>query len=279
MQAEAELKRLEAGPREEDVAMAELRLDHCEYRKEYTRNEYQRYQKLKESNATSDIELQRSKSEWENAQNMFDRAKESLEKVREGTREERLVAQRARVDELKSQLKYHQQMSEQLTLRAPIAGRMITPSLRERIGQVAQKGDLIAVVQDDRRLQAVLAAHQSAAQQAKPGMVANLRLYGNNGALVRGSVQRVGGAILERDFTTSTVNSDDELRLEKLSQGYDPGTAYARILIEIDDNQAKPLKPGMSGYARVVIHKEIFAMAIFRHLKRFVCTEAWSWLP
>jgi multidrug resistance efflux pump len=279
-QAEAELKLLETGARAEDVAMAELRVAHWEHRKEYTQNEFERFRRLKESNATSDIELQRAKSEWENAQNMYDRAQESLDKVREGTREERLVAQRAEVEQLQAELKYYEQMSEQLKLRAPISGRMVTPSLHERVGQVSQKGDLIAVVQDDRRLQAVLAAHQSAAHQAQPGMEVNIRLYGNNGALIRGKVRQVGGAVFsQRDFTTSTVSSEDELRLEKLSQAYDTGDSYARILIDIEPKDAERLKPGMSGYGRVVIANEVLGYSLFRHVKRFVCTDVWSWLP
>ncbi|MBK7973416.1 MAG: HlyD family secretion protein [Deltaproteobacteria bacterium] len=175
-------------------------------------------------------------------------------------------------------MRYYTSQQALLAIRSPIAGRVMTPDVKERIGQVADKGDLIAVIQDDRHLRVEVAAEEAAVPEVKEGMPVNVRLRGHNGRLVTGKVSTViRTATPESEFDIDAYRTDREAYMQQsMKQGDE--SYQVRVVVELDATQER-LSPGMTGFARIVVGPDTFGRALIRPIVRYIRTEVWSWLP
>ena len=102
---QAQLKELEAGYREQDIERARLAFLTSKDIMEEARKNKVRYDKLFQKGIVSEKEWDAVKLRYETALKDFDKAKETLEMLQEGVREETIQAARARVAEGKALLK------------------------------------------------------------------------------------------------------------------------------------------------------------------------------
>ncbi len=63
-----------------------------------------------------------------------------------------------------------QQLADELVVTAPVAGRVLSPRIEERVGTRVKQGDAIAIVQDDSRLEVFVAVDQNDFQRVEEGM-------------------------------------------------------------------------------------------------------------
>ena len=102
---QAQLKELEAGYREQDIERARLAFLTSKDIMEEARKNKVRYDKLFQKGIVSEKEWDAVKLRYETALKDFDKAKETLEMLQEGVREETIQTARARVAEGKALLK------------------------------------------------------------------------------------------------------------------------------------------------------------------------------
>ena len=157
-------------------------------------------------------------------------------------------------------------------------GIVATPHLSERLGQVAEEGELIALIQDTSSLRLEIAADEAAAALVEPGMRINAHLQGIDGRLIRGRVISVSAAaITEQQFQVEAFRSDREALIDRGSSPLDP--TYRFLVTAALDPVEVNLLPGMTGPVRIVTGTETFGRALVRPILRYFRTEVWSWLP
>lgn len=275
---QAELDRLVNGVRPEDLAIAEHERDLAKTDLTFAEDELKREQALLSGKASTIEKVETARRKRDAARDRLDIADQNLVKLRHGARAEDVAAHQAEVERLEERVRYYSSQQSLLEIRTPIAGRVMTPDLKERIGQVAEKGDLIAVIQDDRHLRIEVAAEETAVPEVKEGMPVNVRLRGHNGRLITGKVASViRTATPESEFDIDAYRTDREAHMQQsMKQGDE---AYqVRVVVDLDATSER-LSPGLTGFARIVVGPDTFGRALVRPILRYLRTEVWSWLP
>lgn len=276
--ARADLSLLRAGSRPEDIRMAKQEVDLRVVQLDYQERELKRKKDLMNTAAAeTQAELERVQSARDQAEQLLLTARENFSKLQQGARNEEIRAAEAEVARLEADLDHHRKLLELKDVTAPIAGRVITLGVQQRLGQYVQPGDLVAVLQDTSHLRVAVQADQAAAVQIKPGQTVKLRLEGLDGRLLMGKVHEVStGAMPESELEIEPVRSDRESHLTEL---YNPkDDRFVDVEVELEDGHVE-LLPGMTGYARIVISPDVLWRAVARPIVRFFMVEVWSWLP
>ncbi len=154
---------------------------------------------------------------------------------------------------------------ELLTVRSPIAGRILTPRLADRQGSAVEKGALLAEVGDCSQLRADLEVSERRLDELRAGQKVSAMLPGRPLATVRGRVLSISSATLEQPVTASA--------------GLDPVLPSQRpdkfVAVAVFDNADGSLRPGMAGKAKVYSERSSPLGIVFRVLRRWVQTIAW----
>lgn len=205
---------------------------------------------------------------------------EKLKSTRKGPHEDDIRAAEADVRREDEELRRAREKLALTTLRAPIRGRVVTPNMKQKVGQHTPIGALVAVIQDPSTLVAEVAAYESAAVDVREGMKVNLRLYGLDGRLVTGRVVKVARVAEQASkFGNSNVRTDGETYLERgVNIKNTSRSNYVKLYVDLDPVDVR-LSPDMTGYARVVVGRDVLWRAASRPIVRFLRTDAWSWLP
>ncbi len=275
---QADLDRLRNGVRPEDLAIAEHERDLARTELAFAEDELKREQALLAGKASTAEKVETSRRRRDSARERLSIADQNLVKARQGARPEEIQAHEAEVERLTERVRYYTAQQSLLEIRAPIAGRVMTQDLGERVGQVAEKGDLIAVIQDDRHLRVEVGAEEAAVPEVQEGMPVHVRLRGLNGRLVTGKVESiVRTAAPESELDVDAYRTDREAHLQQSMKQSDD-TYQVRVVVALDSTSEK-LSPGMTGFARIVIGPDVFGRAAIRPVLRYLRTEVWSWLP
>lgn len=276
-EAQAQYELLLAGPRPEELAMAEQEVELWRIRRDFAESELSRLYDLDKRGAAEPDELRAAIRERDSAEQLFLTAQEKRDRVKQGARDEEKAAAKARLEAAQVRFSRAQARKALLTLASPISGRVATPDVNLREGQAVQPGDLIATIQDTTHLRVEIAADEAAAQ-AKEGMPVQVRLSGLDGKLLNGRVQSISPAALaDNQFRVEQYRSDREALIEK-SRDRDADAYHIRIYAELDITD-RPLMPGMTGKAKVIMGPDRFWRATVRPVVRYFRTEVWSWLP
>ncbi len=277
-QADAQLSKMLYGARAEELKIAKRKVLRWQNEYDFLESDHYRMQEIASKQLASDEDLERTQTKLDTAHESLMIAVNELKLIRDGTRKEDIQFQKAKIDGIKSRLDSYRQDQALLKIRTPIAGRITTPYLMERLGQSTRVGDLIAVVQDTSQLIVEIAADEQSATVVQKDMPVKIRLNATNGALLMGHVTDFAyTAEEEKNFNTDPFRTDREVYIEQ-SLGFGDEDRIFRLNAELDA-PTNQLIPGMTGYARVVIDDGILWSAIFRPILRFFSISVWSWLP
>jgi biotin carboxyl carrier protein len=154
---------------------------------------------------------------------------------------------------------------ELLTVRSPIAGRILTPRMADLLGSAVEKGALLAEVGDCRQMRADLEVSERRLDDLRAGQAVSAMLPGRPLATVRGRVVSISSATLEQPVTASA--------------GLDPVLPSQRpdkfVAVAVFSNEDGSLRPGMVGKAKVYSERSSPLGIVFRVLRRWVQTIAW----
>jgi multidrug resistance efflux pump len=275
--ARANLQLVQIGVRPEAIAIAEKKVHMAQAQFELARSDLARMEQLEKENVAATQELERARKQYELAESGLAAAQEGLERVKSGAREEEVTVAAAEVSGIEARLAHTQQLVALGNIPAPIAGRVVTPNIREREGQYVHEGDLIAIIYDDSKLRVEVAADEQAAILVQPDMPVKIRLSGMDGRLVTGRVGMVSPSLMgDTEFDVERIRTDRETWTQEAVQ--DDEGLHTRIYVTLDD-QGEQLRPGMTGYARIVVGSDWLWEALARPVVRFFRVEVWSWLP
>jgi putative peptide zinc metalloprotease protein len=264
------------GPLPEEIAVLEREVDRLTIEREYRQAEAHRTARLVDGGIQSQAELDQQVRLRDAADQSLRAAREKLARGRIGTRLEEIAASEAKIARLQATLNLQLQRHGLLELRTPIAGRVVTRFMNERLGQVAEEGDLICVVESTDMLAEVL-ADEAAAAEVQEGMEAELRLWGLDGVPVHGRVVRRAQSAWSDGLSNVAVRSDREMLLGRRDNPLEDDSGF-RVYIELD-SVPQGLVSGMTGYSKIRVKEERLWQAFSRPVLRFFRTEVWSWLP
>lgn len=170
-----------------------------------------------------------------------------------GTRPEEIEAERARLARLEEELAYVERIRQRSEVRSPVAGTIVTPHMREKLGQYVEKGAVVCVVEDHQKLQIEVALNEEDLQSVTSGLQVQLKARSRPFDTYVARVNRVAPNV------TPILNR---------SQG--AVTVYCTVEGDVSD-----LLPGMTGYARVYRGRDSIGLVLARRILRYVRTEFW----
>ncbi len=171
-----------------------------------------------------------------------------------GTRPEEIDAQRAHLGRLQEESRYLETLNSKLDLRSVIGGVIITPFLREKIGQYFREGDLICEIQDTKDLEAEIPLEEQQVADVLPGQLVILKIRALPFESFEGKVHRIAPAAAknEKNETQATL------------------TVGCRL-----DNATADVRPGMTGYARIYTTPRSVGAVVLHRVLRYLRTEFW----
>jgi putative peptide zinc metalloprotease protein len=170
-----------------------------------------------------------------------------------GTRPEEVDVERAKLERLQEDLTYLEAMHERVVVKAPAAGVVITPRVKEKSGQFIEKGALICVVEDISTLEAEITLPEDEAAGVEEGQTVQLK--------ARALPFKKFNTVVDRKAPRAVV-------AENKVQG------TVTIHCQLSDAD-KELLPGMTGFARINRSKHPMGWVLAVHSLKLLRTEFW----
>jgi multidrug resistance efflux pump len=202
----------------------------------------------RDAKGTLDTEAELARRERELAD-----AQATLRLLEAGPRPEEVEAERARLARLREEAGYLERLQDRLPVHSPVPGLVTTPRLKEKVGQYVREGELICVVEEPASLEVEMTIAEEDAGRVRPGQAVALRARTLPLETLPGRVERIAPAVGRGD-APSTV------------------AVYCRL-----DDCPPGLRPGMTGYGRVLTGPRPLGGILLDRAFRFVRTECWWW--
>jgi multidrug efflux pump subunit AcrA (membrane-fusion protein) len=172
-----------------------------------------------------------------------------------GTRPEEITAQEARVRQLEADICELEAIEAKQTIACPAAGDIVTPHLRDKLGQYFAQGALICEAAETERLTAEVALTEDAARRVDVRQRVHLQPRGLTSESVETSVWRIAPAAVPG--------------------ATDVGKLPSTITVACDVSGDDRLRPGMSGYARIDTGRRSIAAILHDRVHHYIRTEFW----
>jgi putative peptide zinc metalloprotease protein len=184
-------------------------------------------------------------------------ARSQLDLATAGPRQEEVQAAEAEGRRLEAELAFEEDELRRATIYSPADGVVVTPYLKNRIGQFAHRGELLCklAVSGASTTVEISVPEKEAADVA----VGNPVVVKLNSYLGRPTLSgRVAFLAPEVDGST--------------------GSSFVRVECQVQDH-ANLLKPGMTGFAKIYCGRHSVFQLATRRAMSWVRTEFWTWLP
>ncbi len=252
---QAELAKAEDGPTKEEIASARQRVDTAKVSYDYNKAQAERYSILAEKGTVSREDYESRQAKADSASAQVDQANKDLQLLLAGTRSEDIEAIKASIAQEEAQLQYYQQRLQYSELRAPIDGVIASGSLLTAAGNYLERGDLFAIVADNKDLLAEIKVPQADIGDVRVGAPVRIKLWSYPNQEFTGEVQSIAPTADESQY------------------GH-----VVRVMTEVK-NPNGLLKPNLTGQAKIMGDESTVALVFGRKFLRFFEIELWSWLP
>ena len=227
--AEAELSRTLHGRIRQDIDAADADADAARARSELAKGSLERISKLADGGAATPDELDRARRSAEAEDMAFKAADARRSATLAGSRREDVLAARARVTGSKARRDQSRALLDRLTIRAPIAGEVL--SLKVRAGEYYNPGSGEAVVMGDTRVLRVrMDVEERDIGKIRKGLHAFITADAFPGQRFPGRVVEIG-----RRMGRKNIRTDDPV--ERID------TKILEVVIQLDKREA--LIPGL----------------------------------
>jgi multidrug efflux pump subunit AcrA (membrane-fusion protein) len=142
---------------------------------------------------------------------------------------------------------------KQARLAAPADGVVSTVRLEEKLGKKYSKGETLAWIDSVETLTARISVDEKEIGEVRKGLPVQLRVGAFPDRLFQGKVMEVS---------------------PRTSAGNGRGAYEVRLQIR---NPHDDLRPGITGYAKIIGGKRPLREVAFRRLHRYLRTEVWTW--
>ncbi|MCI0350912.1 MAG: efflux RND transporter periplasmic adaptor subunit, partial [Acidobacteriales bacterium] len=253
---EAKLKMLRAGPRPEEVRLAQTTVAKTEQRAKFARQQWDRDKALFDQQLASKRDFEATEEQLALREKEYQEAKDQLKVLLAGSRAEDIEALEAEVRRLSAQQRYLEEQRRLHTVASPAAGVVTTRRLKETIGQYVGKGDLIAEVHEMQTVRAEIAVPEKEIGDVKAGQKVALKARAYPQLVFFGTVKSVA----------PVATKDEEWRNDRT------------VLVTTElDNSSGLLKSAMTGRAKIYCGEVRTLDLLTRRLARYIRVEFWSW--
>ncbi|MFN7964105.1 MAG: HlyD family efflux transporter periplasmic adaptor subunit [Acidobacteriota bacterium] len=247
LQARAQLAMFERGAEperlqqaHETVRAAQTEVSHLETRTE-------RLARLQKEGLVSADFFEQTSKDLQIRRGELRTALEESRLLARGTAPEKLAAARAEVARLETEAKDIERRLAACELRAPIAGRVVTPKLTSHSGDYLGVGEALLEIVDTSKLVADVQMLESEIGEVRTGQPAVLRFTAFPDRSFRGTVSEISAAAVA-----------------------DPlGRAVFRVRCNVEEG-TDMLKPGMTGAAKIECGKKPLVALIVRRVLRMI---------
>jgi HlyD family secretion protein len=233
--ARATLDELEAGSREEEVAVARATFERAQAEMTQQQRDYQRQKELYEQNAVPEQQYERAQTAYEVAQARVREAREQLRLVEKGPRQEKIEQARAALEQAKQTLEMDRIRLGYGPLYSPLAGIVLSEHIEA--GEYVVPGTPIVTLVDLDDIWLRAYVEESDLGRVKLGQEVEVTTDSYPGKVYPG---RVSFLASEAEFTPKSVQT----REQRVKLVY-------RIKIDVA-NPDRELKPGMPADAKIV---------------------------
>jgi multidrug efflux pump subunit AcrA (membrane-fusion protein) len=228
-----------ASPQEHDEADARCRV--CQARRDQAAE-----RRACRARGTLEAEAELARRDKE-----FADARGALALLEAGTRPEAVEADQAHLARLREEAGYLQALEQKLAICCPVGGVVVTPRLREKVGQYLKEGDLICTIEEPATLEAEITLAEQDVTRVRVGQSVELKARSLPFETFTAAVDRIAPAAGRGDVQ-STV------------------TLSCRV-----PNDGGELRPGMTGQARVFTGRQSVGRVLLDRALRLVRTEFW----
>jgi len=255
---QAELALLQHGAKVEAIDLARRQWEVARIRATHSRKVQQLLEPVHKQGVVKDLEYVEAVKTAEVDEAGVGVAEANLRLIKSPPLPMEVTAQQAELQQLSAQLTYLRDQRERSQLRAPLAGRIVTPRPEFQTGRFLKEGDLFAAVEDNRVMRAEILAPETDIGVVRTEASVRLRVW----------------AYPLRDFTGRVASIAPVVE----TNPDNPFVRAVRVTIEIP-NPDGLLKSQMTGVAKIAAGNQLLIVAFTRALVRFVMIEMWSWLP
>jgi multidrug efflux pump subunit AcrA (membrane-fusion protein) len=242
---------------EQTRAAASLEVLSMERQRRVARSQVEQARAQKQSRET--LGVRESEAELARRQKELADAQATLTLMKVSPRREEVDAEKARVGRLDEEMRYLMGLRGQLLVVSPIPGVIATPHLKDKCGQYVREGDLICQIEDASEIEAEIALPEEKVARVRPGQAVVLK--------VRSLPFETYSALVSR--VAPTVRADPN-RPSGATEVQGVLSVYCQLT-----NEAAELRPGMNGYARIVIGRRSVGTYLLDRLWRLLRTEFW----
>lgn len=261
-QAEATLAQLQAdlalykrGAKTEEVEVARQRVAVARKRAQVSRDNAARLKQAYDKQSITAFEYDRARGSAEVDEQSLLEAERALELTASPAMVDQITAREAQVKGAAATLQYSREQLADTEIKAPIAGRIVSGSLRFAVGTFLERGALLATVENSKELIAEIRLPESAIAEIKPGNGASAKVWAYPGSTFEGRVSSVAPAAEQGTYGK-----------------------VVRVQMTLQDPEGR-LKPEMTGSAKAEGDRHLAIVVFTRAIARFVMIEVWSWLP
>jgi multidrug efflux pump subunit AcrA (membrane-fusion protein) len=230
-----------ASPQEHEEAEARCRVNQARHEQAEAERRVCRAKGTLEAEA----ELARRDKELADAQG-------TLTLLEAGRRPEEVEAERARLARLREEAHYLQDVRLKLTVCSPVGGVVVTPRLKEKVGQYLKEGELIGVVEEPATLEAEIALAEQDMARVQAGQPVELKARALPFETFTAQVDRIAPAAGRGDVQSSVI-----------------------LYCLVDNNTGAELRPGMTGQARIFTGRQSIGRVLVDRGLRLLRTEFW----
>ncbi len=163
------------------------------------------------------------------------------------------------------ELRSVQERRDRLSLRSPIAGRVLTRRMEDLTGRFVRTGVVLAVVGECRRLKAEIPVSERFLSYLRDGSPVSLQLRSRPAHILRGSIAQIRSAAETLPRTADGARA--ALRPSETPERF-------IAVVEFDNPNGSSL-PGMTGTAKIVLGRKSYLSRAWRILRHWSQTVIW----
>jgi HlyD family secretion protein len=190
------------------------------------------------------------------AQEVLEESQSRLDLLLAGSRPEVIQSSEAKIARLEAQRHHMEEQVALLRVTSPISGVITTSHLHEKVGELVERGDLIACVNELRTVRAEIAVPEKEIADVLVGQMVALKARAHPRERFEGRVISIA----------PTATPDEEWGLGRT----------ITVTVELDNSRGL-LRPEMTGNAKIQCGERRLLDIVTRRFVRYIRVEFWSW--
>lgn len=244
--ASANLAKVKRGNRPEEIRREQALVDAKAQDVKFAEVEAERHRKLFERGVISEAMNDEARRDLAVKRASLHEAQAALRLVQVGSRDEEVVIAEAELRRTEAELAFVKRQSEDLVIRSPIAGHVLTPKVHERVHARVDTGELVCEVGNYTSVRVEILVPERDADVLQLGQPVAVKVRSDPVNAFFGKVTHIAPAV-------EVVDQRRILRVET-----------------VVDNPAGLLRPRMTGFAEIDTGKRPLAVRLFRRAIRWL---------